>query len=100
MKSYFKILVTLFCIILFGCAYNQGVIQKDDVSYLKLTGNLNKISLQIDEDAIIELTNFNNKTVYEIKPGVHIVTIRRDNKVIVERKLYFNNQTTREVNVK
>lgn len=100
MKLYLKILVTLSSIILFSCAYNQGVIQKDDVSYLKLTGNLNNITLQIDDGEIIKLKDFNDKTVYEIKPGVHIITIRRDNKVIVERKLYFNNQTTREVNVK
>ena len=35
MKLYLKILVTLSSIILFSCAYNQGVIQKDDVSYIK-----------------------------------------------------------------
>jgi hypothetical protein len=82
-----------------SCSYNQGVVQKDEIAFLKLTGNVENISIQIDNGEILPIISKDN-TVYEIKPGVHIIRVRRDSEIIVERKLFFDNQVTREVNVK
>ena len=97
MKKFFIITLIVF---LSSCAYNSGVIQKDNISYLKLVGKLQNISLQIDDGAITQLNEISIDTVYEIKPGVHIIKVRRDSKLVIERKLYFGNQITREVKVK
>jgi len=98
LKSIFYVIL-LFGI-LSGCAYNEGVVQKDNIAYLKLTGNIANISLQIDEEEIIPLIELDENTVFEIKPGMHIVKVLRDNKIIVNRELFFGNQITKEVNVK
>jgi len=86
--------------ILSGCAYNEGIVQKEDTAYLKLTGNTANISLQIDDDRIIPLIELDENTVFEIKPGMHIVKVFRNNKIVVNRELFFSNQITKEVNVK
>lgn len=100
MKIKLSILLSLIILISCSCAYNEGVIQKDNIAYLKLTGNLNEISLQIDDGKEIQLIDNLDNTVYEIQPGVHVITIRRNTEIIVQRKLYFDNQITKEVNVK
>lgn len=100
MKSAIKIFIILIFCFLNNCAYNEGVIQKDNTSYLKLTGNTENISLQIDDGKEIQLSEILDNTVYEIDPGTHIITIRRNSEIIVQRKLYFDNQITKEVKVK
>lgn len=90
----------LIILLIGGCTYNSGVIQKDNVAYLKIAGNLNGISLQVDDGNINQLIDASEDTVYEISPGVHIITIRRNSEIVVKRKLYFDNQITKEVMVK
>lgn len=94
------VLLSIVVIIISGCSYNEGVIQKDDVAYLKLTGNLYNITLQIGDEAITEILDSSKNSIYEIKPGTHTITVRRDSQIIVKRKIYFDNQIIREVNIK
>jgi len=100
MKSKLILLVGLLILLISSCAYNDGIIQKDNIAYLKLTGNLNEISLQIDDGSINQLIDISEDTIYEIKLGIHIITVRRNSEIIVKRKLYFDNQITKEVVVK
>ncbi|MDP8269151.1 MAG: hypothetical protein P9L97_10515 [Candidatus Tenebribacter davisii] len=94
----------LFVILVFslltGCAYNAGIIQKEDISYIKLTGNLVEISLQIDDNEIIPLIEPTDNTVYEIDPGLHLIRVYRNGEMIVKRNLFFDGNITKEVNVK
>lgn len=100
MKLAINCVMILVFFLLTNCAYNEGVIQKDNTAYLKLTGNTENISLQIDDGKEIQLTEILDNTVYEIEPGTHVITIRRYSEIIVQRKLYFDNQITKEVKVK
>jgi hypothetical protein len=100
MKFVVKFFIILVLFLLTNCAYNEGVIQKDNTSYLKLTGDTKNISLQIDDGKEIQLTEILDNTVYEIEPGTHVITVRRNSEIIVQRKLYFDNQITKEVKVK
>lgn len=98
LKYLFSIIIL--AIMFSGCAYNEGIVQKDNIAYLKLTGNIANISLQIDNNEITPLVELDEDTIFEIKPGVHIVKVLRDNKIIVNRELFFDNNVTKEVNVK
>ena len=100
MNTKIMILVSLIVLLISSCAYNEGIIQKDNTAYLKLTGNINNISMQIDDGKINQLTKISDNTIFEIQPGTHIITIRRNSEIIVKRKLYFDNQITKEVNLK
>lgn len=100
MNAKIMILVSLIILLISSCAYNEGIIQKDNIAYLKLIGNLNEISLQIDDGNINQLIEISDNTIFEVQPGTHIITIRRNSEIIVKRKLYFDNQITKEVNVK
>ena len=100
MNTKIMILVSLIVLLISSCAYNEGIIQKDNTAYLKLTGNTDNISMQIDDGEINQLIEISDNTIYEIQPGTHIITVRRNSEIIVKRKLYFDNQITTEVNVK
>ena len=87
-------------ILFLGCASNQGVIMKDNVSYLKLSGDATNITLQIDDNSEKIIEVISSKLLYEIVPGVHIVTVKKDGELLVQRKLYFDNQKIMEIKVK
>lgn len=87
--------------ILWGCAAQQGIIQKEETSYLKLIGDLDNITFQIDNGAVISIDGeLEDVVLYEVKPGVHVIKVFRDNELIVKRELFFDNQIIKEVNVK
>jgi len=100
MRLKYIISIILLAIMFSGCAYNDGIVQKDNIAYLKLTGNIANISLQIDDNEIIPLIELDEDTIFEIEPGVHIVKVLRNNQIIVNRELFFDNNITKEVNVK
>ena len=100
MKKLIILLTLMFTLLAFGCASNAGVVQKDETSYLKLTGNTHNLTIQIDEGPVTSIVIHNDNTLFEIKPGTHTITIRRDSVVISQRKIFFDDQVTREVNVK
>ena len=83
-----------------GCAMNQEIVQTDEFAYLKLVGNLENLTLQIDENAIIPVDPEKEDVVYKMKPGTHVVTVYKNNVIIVKRKLYFDDKITREIEIK
>lgn len=94
----------LFCMIIFltCCSFNTNtkITQKDEVSYLKLIGDMENVTMQIDDDAIIKIDPEKEDVIYQLKPGTHIVTIYKDDKLVVKRKLYFDDSITKEIEVK
>ncbi len=89
-----------FLLLLSGCAYNQGVVQHEETAFLKLIGNLENASLQIDDNQVIVIEKPDKDIVYQIKPGTHIITVYKNGEIVVKRELYFDDQITREVTVK
>jgi len=83
------LLLTLF-VLLAGCYSNQIVTMKDSKAYLKIEGDKTGISVVFDNKNLDLSENFYEKNVLlEVKAGIYIVKIYRDNKLIVERKLIF-----------
>jgi hypothetical protein len=94
----------VFCLIILisvtaGCfRYNEGLRLKENKSYLRLTGNYEDVELQIDENAPVVVAK-DAPYVYEVRPGLHIITVYRNRSIIVERKLLFESNTTLEVDI-
>ncbi|MFC1887178.1 hypothetical protein ACFLYK_00040 [Candidatus Cloacimonadota bacterium] len=99
----FGIIIPLICLftVLCGCAAQQGIIQKEDISYLQLVGDLNNITFQIDDGVLTAVdSEIEDVVLYEVKPGIHVITVFRNNEMIVKRELFFDNQIIKEVSVK
>ena len=60
-KINIPILISIIAWLISACTYNEGVIQKDNIAYHKIKGDLcnNNISLQIDDDKINKLIAYN-----------------------------------------
>jgi len=102
MKKLIIGIMLLLLIFLAGCAATtqQGVIQHEEAAYLKLTGNLENAYLAIDDNPPVLIEEPLEDFVYQLTPGTHIITVTRDGKLLMKRELYFDDQITREVEVK
>ena len=107
----------LFLFILFGlflvvsCGHKEGIIQKSDKSFLKFIGNLENVSVQIDNaDPFVlkkytagskdtrKKVKYENK-LYQVSPGKHVVKVYRDDKLVVKRIFFLDNNVIKEVQV-
>jgi hypothetical protein len=100
--------VLLACALLGACGYQEGVIQKADMSYLKFIGNWPNATVQIDDMPPFILTPSANSaspppaalnTLYQVAPGKHRVTVTRGGAVLVDRVLLLDNHATMEVQI-
>lgn len=98
-----KSIILLSCILLLhACGYQDGIIQKGEKSFIKFTGNLENVSVQIDDMNQFALTTkaedgFAYNKLYQVSPGKHSLKVYRDGSLIVNRILFLDNQATAEV---
>jgi hypothetical protein len=89
------ILVSLFIISCGG--YNTGIVQKTEKGFFKFVGNINSVTVAIDDGEGLSL---DPKTeVYQVKPGKHSIKIYRNNQLILDRVVIVDNQTTMEIQI-
>lgn len=96
MKHCIQIIIIIALIV--GCGgYNTGTIQKAEKGFIKFSGNTFDIKVSIDNGTQFAI----EKTVdqYELTPGKHFVKVYRDNKLLVDRVIIIDNQTTFEIEV-
>ncbi len=93
------ILMLLTGLLLTGCGYKEGVVQPAEASYLHFTGNLERVSVQIDnmEPFALKNTGGDESVIHQISPGQHVVKVFRNGELIVNRILLLDNQMTKEV---
>lgn len=92
--------ISAFLIVLFliSCAAHQeGIIQQADRSYIIFTGNAKEVIVQIDDEKPFQIEGEKKKTLYQVRPGKHIVKAFRREELIVKRILFLDNQMTMEV---
>lgn len=95
MKLMMGFFVTL---LLIGCTIHQeGVIQKADLSYIMFKGNVKEVTVKIDNNNPFQIEGAENRTLYQLRPGKHIIKVFRNGELIVNRILFLDNQTTTEV---
>jgi hypothetical protein len=77
--------------------YRSEVKQGTESSFIKFKTEIKDFSFTVDEGDLI----FNNPDVeqYEIKPGTHIVKVYRGDRLVVNRKVFIDNQTVFEIEV-
>ena len=89
-----------------GCVsgIKTGVIQKSEFAYLKFTGNLDSVSVTVDEgkynfDLFENNGSSKKNTLYKISNGKHRVQIYRNNNLIIDRMIFVDNHITTEINI-
>ena len=96
----------LACCVLGACGYQEGVIQKAEMSYLKFIGNWANAVVQIDEMPPFELKPSPNSTnptllntLHQVSPGRHRIVVTRGGNVLVDRVVLLDNHATMEVQI-
>jgi len=78
-----------------GCGTRSTRTQSAEHSTIKLTGDLNGVSVQIDGGE-----RFTPESrYYRVSTGTHEIRIYRDDEVVVHRKVFLDDQVTREIHV-
>jgi hypothetical protein len=103
--------VSLILFVITSCGYREGVLQKEPVSYLWFTGNVDRAMVSIDggqpfalqTSAIAQDSSSGSSEAkfihYKLSPGKHRITVQRDGQIIVDRVLILENENTREIQV-
>jgi hypothetical protein len=96
-------------LIIASCGYKEGIIQPSDKSYLKFSGNVENVSVQIDNGEPFVLKSYitqsggqerkirPDKKLYQVSPGRHTIKIFRDGILIVDRILILDNNVIKEI---
>jgi hypothetical protein len=77
--------------------YTEGVVQKAEKGYLKFVGNVQSVTVVIDNGDSISLEA--TSQAYQVKPGPHEIKAMRGGQLILNRSIVVDNQTTVEVEI-
>ena len=92
--------IALILLLLFsGCGLKEGVVHKEQKSFLSFTGNTKNATAHIDNLAPIRLKSSSKRIHYQISPGKHTIIIKRSGVEIVNRNILIGNGTTREIQI-
>lgn len=92
------LLLFLVCLFISACAYNEGIVQKTEKSYLQFTGNIENAQVQVD-DTDPFLLQAGDKKLYQIPPGKHSISVYRDSRLVLKKVFFVSSQATMEVDV-
>jgi hypothetical protein len=90
--------IFLFLMICSCFHYSEGLLLKSEKGFIKLTGNLEKVKVLIDDNDPIEITN-RKFLIVQVPPGAHTVRAFRGGESLLEKKLFIDNQVTMEVEI-
>ena len=96
------ILLLLGILILHACGYQEGIVQKGEKSFIKFAGNLENVSVQLDDMNQFVLksgseSGTDDNKLYQVSPGKHVLKVYRDGNLIINRILFLDDQATAEV---
>ena len=89
--------IILIVIFLASCNYKQGVVEYERISFIKFTGELSDVKVAIDS-VFFKISNDEN-ILYEISPGKHTVTVKRNGFIKVHRNLLFGSGIIKEIRI-
>ena len=99
MRVILSIVALLLLIGLSGCGYKEGVATGDQKSYLYFNGNVSDVKVSVDGGAQFDVKSGRDNQ-YEVKPGKHVVTVYRNNEIIVNREIFLGDGIAKEMEVK
>ncbi|MCW8811519.1 MAG: hypothetical protein OQK52_09625 [Ignavibacteriaceae bacterium] len=98
--------------ILTGCGYQEGIRQPDRQSFIWFSGDTTEAVAIIDDNEPFrvvqayyvdsdtgERVSKNGRTLYQIKPGRHVIIVKKNGEVVVHRDLIIGAGATKEVRV-
>ena len=89
-------IISIALLLFMGCAYNTGIVQRAEKSYLQFIGNSEGVSVIIDENNAFGLSTTKD-TLYQLSQGKHTLKIYRNNNLIVARIIFLEDQETMEI---
>jgi hypothetical protein len=97
---------SLLLFFLFSCGFYGHREQSKQISnecYLSFTGNLENVSVAIDEaEQFFPIKNnesFSSDNLYKISPGNHRIQVYKNDKLIIDEKFYLGSQETKKVEI-
>jgi hypothetical protein len=94
MKKSLILLLSLTFIL--ACGHTEGTIQKADRCFIVFSGNLENVKIHIDD---LEPFAPSIGKHYQLRPGQHYVAAYRDEALLVDRRLFLENQVTTEIDI-
>ena len=109
----FFYLVFALAILYGGCGLNEGVVQKEQKSFLWFTGNTLNATVYIDDLVPIMLNELSssasdggenkkkgiNQVHYEISPGRHTIVVRKSGEEVLKRNILLGSGITKEIKI-
>lgn len=83
-----------------GCGRQSGITSPDQVAWLSFVGNTKGAVFVLDGGATTTLsTSETDDKLYQTTPGKHVITVLRNNRVVVRRTVLIGGQQTKEIRV-
>lgn len=111
-KWVFLTLAVVAMLVLAGCGYQEGIRQPDRQSFIWFSGETTEALAIIDDNEPFrvdqayyvdsdtgERVSKNGRTLYQIKPGRHVIIVKKNGQVVVHRDLIIGAGATKEVRV-
>jgi len=90
--------MTTLLVFVLGCGYKEGVSTGAQKSYLYFTGNTANVMVSVDNAAQFSVKNGRDNQ-YKIQPGKHLITLYRDNQIIIKREDFISDGIAKEIEV-
>ena len=95
----FNFILLALVVLLSGCGLKEGVVTKEQQSFLSFTGNTKGAIAYIDTLPPIALKKSAKTILYQITPGKHSIIVKRSGVEIVNRNILIGNGITREIQI-
>jgi hypothetical protein len=100
--KYFNFILLIGMLLLGGCGLTEGVVQKEQNSFLRFTGNTQKAVVFIDDLAPFKLDNQGSKNsniTYEVASGKRSIIVKKMGIEVVNRIVLLGDGITKEIQI-
>jgi hypothetical protein len=113
MKKWVVLTVMVMAVFVFsGCGYQEGIRQPDRQSFIWFSGEISNAVAIIDNNEPFkveqnyyvdsdtgERVSKNRRTLYQLRPGRHVIIVKKNGQIIVHREVLIGAGATKEVRV-
>ena len=99
MKRLIAAVLVLLFTFMSGCGYKEGVQSEERVSYLYFSGNAKGAIVHIDESPAFTVEKLGPDEQYKVAPGKHMIIVKKDGQILVQRTLMLGDGIAKEIYV-
>jgi hypothetical protein len=89
-------ILSLGALFILACGHVEGTIQKAERSLIVFSGNLENVSIKIDDREPF-VPSYGKH--YQLSPGKHLLTAYRDGALVLNKIIFLDNQVTMEISI-